>query len=305
MDPKLLKDFRQLLQSESADSTKPVSEIDHFGCKFWMIRESQSSTKRLKRLREIIPITFPLLLTCKSDIFWKDGEEEKMVLHSTVTQRKKTSSSSSGNETTSICGSPLKLDVIADLSAVDKSCVHSTGGRSSTIDCGLQVQTGRKILSLFSTVLTDRKDSLGFSDKSIPMVAVLCDAKHVQPLSCIGVKALVDKQNNFVGLRSTQIISKQAEERSEFRKVQLNFASSDVTCQAKYDLLIDTDSVLPSTRNSIGTTFQWKKRSDMTLIPLFDPPRESKAVVNIQVSSGNCESPAFSLFQVVNNISLA
>lgn len=261
-------------------------------------------TERFTKLKEVTGSKFPLIIACKSNSFWQAVEKQENDEKSFdfVSCRKKSSRSSkhsSSPDQSSVCGSPLKLDIIADLSVFDADSTLPVG-KQMVLDFGLSQSKCRKLISMYSDLYSSFKDEACIDDMNeIPTLIVLCDGENVKSVSTMSLEPLFDKQNNFLGVKISETVAKPAAEKNKQTKLHPNFVTADVICKAKYDILADAgDQVQPDMQGFLRLELEWRKIVGKSLVLLHDPPTEAKAEVKIQVTSGNTRSLTFSLFQV-------
>ncbi|KAL4230481.1 hypothetical protein ACF0H5_010863 [Mactra antiquata] len=318
MDSDLLSSFGGKIvklkgQSEDLkqDNTIPCELIQDDAYCYYVHEKTNVPSDRFTRLKEIIDVKAPFILVCRSEGFFLapeklDNNDNENSLNF-VTARKKSSRSSktsSNGDQSTMCGSPLKLDIIADLSVFDGD---STSGASVHVDnsytlkFGLKLHKARKILSMYSHLFSSLKIE-GAGDKIIesPTLITICDGENINSVSSMSLEPLFDKVNNFLGVKITETRSEPADTKICHMKRSSKFSSGEVLCSAKYDIFSEnvTGGVSQiDAQGLLSLELEWKKKAGESLVPLHDPPLDSKAKVNVQVTSGDIRSSAFTLYQ--------
>lgn len=245
---KLLK-----LQATYSNETEPTRRLptetilDNIILSF-ITETFQVPNDRLNKLREITGAAFPIVVASKSNAFWQPVEKPKASNEKSfdfVNLRKKSSrnSKSSDVDQSSICGSPLKLDIIADLSLCEGDSVF-TSPEQVIIDFGLRQPVGKKLVSMYCNLLSSFKnggDGMKLNEKST--LIVLFDGDNLKSVSCMAVEPLLDKQNNFLGTKISEITSNPAATKSSHMKLHPKFSSSDVLCKARYSVSFNFISI--------------------------------------------------------------
>lgn len=316
MDQELLQSFhdkllnlqRASLNTSHTQQNIPEEHVLDGVTLSYVTEQMKIPTERFCRLKEVTDAEFPLIIACKSNAFWQALEKHEVAENSFdfVNVRKRSSKSSkcsSNADQSSMYGSPLKLDIIADLSVFEGDTTIAVG-KQVVIDFGLTRSMCRKLISLYSHLYTSfkYKTSTDILDYT-PSLVALCDGDNFKSVSSMILQPLLDKQNNLLGLKITETVSEPASERSTHAKCRPQFVTSDVLCKAKYDLLTETgEQVQPNMQGFLKLELEWQKTAGKSLVLLHDPPSEANAVVKIQVVSGNSRSSAFSVFQVTSTI---
>lgn len=308
MDQKHLQTLHETLinlQTAASDNKKSLPQeqiLDGIVLSF-VTNKVKIPTERFFRLKEVTGSKFPLIVACKSNAFWQavEKQENDEKSFNFVNVRKKSSRSSkhsSSPDQSSVCGSPLKLDIIADLSVFDADTTIPVG-KQVVLDFGLTQSKCRKLISLYSDYYSSFRDEAGTNSMNdIPSLIVLCDGDNVKSVSTMSLEPLFDKQNNFLGVKVSETVSKPASEKKEFAKLNPKFATADILCKAKYDILADAGEQLQvDMQGFLRLELEWRKMYGKSLVLLHGPPSEAKAEVKIQVTSGNTRSLAFSIFQ--------
>lgn len=306
LQEKLLKLQDQSLRSSRQETAPKIPQEDFLdsiilSC---ITDEVKVSTERLSRLREIIDFKLPVVLACRSNAFWHAVEKPKELTEektfNSVTSRKTSrgSKNSSDVDQSSVYGSPLKLDIIADLSVFEgDSTLPCT--RNTVPDFGLDRAVCSKLISLYCSIQGSfRDDSISGKVNGVPTLVSLCNGENMKSVSCISAECLQDQQNNFLGVRISETSSLPAATKAAHMSFHPKFNSLDVLCKARYNILADKeDQLQPEMEGFLLLDLEWRKPVGKSLVLLHDPPSEAKAVVKIQVKSGSDKSPAFSVYQ--------
>lgn len=291
----------KLCFTNKSGSEFPQDEF--LGCILTLIKSSHKiSLERFSQLQNIINIDNPILLAYKSSTFWQAKVKEmadKSITGSSITIRKSTKPSSSSLDRSSVVGSPLKLDIIADLSVfIEEEEVGTTSSKSKSLDCGVALGRARKLASIFCHSFNKITTEMLAEQGEIPNLVVLCDGNNLKSVSCLCVVPVIDKQNNFIGFKMSQVASKPSTEKGKVPKSVPEFANKEVRCYAKYDIIsYSGDKLNLDCQNSLYLELHWRKHAGQLVILLHDPPIDAISNVKVQVTSGNTGSPAFSMYQ--------
>lgn len=319
MDPELIKTFQEKVtrlqnavsKGYNQNSTLICDDF-HEGCMLTYLDEnSDLKVKRFHTIKSIVGLTYPLLFACKSKAFWQAaGTKAVSEINSDfVNVRKKTNSrsktsSSSANQSSS-CGSPLELDMIADLSIFDNDTMLPFS-KQLTDDIGIPHAVAVKLVSLFSNIFSQSiNDGIVESVKisETPTLVVICDGDNLNGVSTLSIKPLIDKQDNFLGVKITETTSKPSANKNVHAKLCPNFSTSDIVLKAKYDILAEAgDRSHSDLQSSLKLEVEWQKVTGLSLVLLHDPPVEAKCQLKLRVFSGNTRSPAFSIYQELRKL---
>ena len=283
----------------SASDGEGFPQNEDLGCILTLIRSTDEiSLERFCRLQDIVNVNSPILLAYRSSSFWQARETEAIDKSvSFVTFRKSSKHSSASSERSNVTGSPLKLDIIADLSVFEGEDEIGVS-KSKSLDCSLPLGKARKLVSIFCNSFNKVTTQLLAEQGEIPNLMVLCDGSHVKRVSCVCVVPIIDRQNNFIGFKTSEVACKPAADKSKLPKSVPEFANKEVKCFAKYDIISNLgDKFNPDFQNSLYLELHWRKHAGQLAILLHDPPTDATANVKIQVMSGNTRSPAFSMYQ--------
>ena len=300
MNDGLINSFRGIvhkLQSTSDSVRLPQDEF--LGCILTLVRSKDKlSLERFSRLQNILSVDYPILLAYRSNSFWQLIEKEPVDKSiSFVTYRKSSKHSSSSTERSNVTGSPLKLDIIADLSVFEGEDEIGTC-KSKTLDCGLPLSLARKLSSIFCNSFNNITTELLADQAEVPNLVTLCDGNNLKSVSCQSVSPIIDKQNNFLGVKLSEVVSNPATDKSKMPRSLPEFVNTEVKCYAKYDIISYLgDKMVPDFQSSLKLELHWRKLAGQSLILLHDPPTDAMSCVKIQVTSGNSRSPAFSMYQ--------
>ena len=286
-------------QLSSAGDDEPFPQNEDLGCILTLVRSKDKiSLERFCRLQDIVNVNSPILLAYRSSSFWQARETDvadKSV--SFVTFRKSSKHSSASSERSNVAGSPLKLDIIADLSVFEGED-EVVLSKSKSLDCGLPLTKARKLVSTFCNSFNKATTQVLAEQGEVPNLMVLCDGSHVKRVSCLCAVPIIDKQNNFLGFKISEVACQPARDKSKLPKSVPEFANKEVKCSAKYDIISNLgDKLNPDYQNSLYLELHWRKHAGQLAILLHDPPTDATANVKIQVTSGNTRSPAFSMYQ--------
>ena len=303
MDGSLADNLKSVLHKlQSVDPGTATPQDEFMGCLLTLIREvDKISNERFSRLLDITAVEYPILLAYRSSTFWQAIENEsadKSVSFITVRKSTKYSSSSTCSNKSNCIGSPLKLDIIADLSVFEGEG-EVVAGKTKMLDCGLPLGVARKLTSIFCNSFNVLKnESLTEQQVEVPNLVILCDGNNLKSVSCLCVAPIIDKQNNFLGVKISEVLSKPAVDKSKVPKTLPEFSNSEIKCFAKYDIISYLgDKTAPDYQSSLKLELHWRKLAGQSLILLHDPPADAMSVVKIQVTSGNTRSPAFGVYQ--------
>ena len=304
MDGMLVDNFTSILTKlqTANDSGSTLPQDKFMGCILTFIRATDKiNSERFSRLQSITLTDYPVLLAYRSSAFWQVVENEavdKSVSFVTYRKSSKHSSSSTCTDKSNVTGSPMKLDIIADLSVLEGEG-DVFAGKAKSLDCGLPLGLARKLASIYCNSFNNVKNgSLTEQHAEIPNLVVLCDGNNLKSVSCLCVVPIIDKQNNFLGVKMSEVINKPAVEKSKVPKSLPVFSNAEVNCFAKYDIMscLD-DKMISDFQNSLKLELHWRKLAGQSLILLHDPPADAVSVVKIQVTSGSTRSPAFGVYE--------
>lgn len=310
MDPKQLKEKIEMLKSisDSCESEDALPQETYSDCTLTFVAgDKKFQSERFTRLCDILQTESPLLIACKNNGFFKcvekvenaDQSLSRINFITTRSRSNRSSRNSSKDDNSSVCGSPLKLDIIADLSGceTDTPVLSCSPGKVAE-NFGLPQSSAKKLISLYSVLVTGGH-GFDIEKKHLPTVLAICDGQNVSTKSVMALKPLVDQQNNLLGVKITDTVSKPLSEKSVHMKQMTNFPSSEVTCRAKYDLLADCSfKCNPDLQSLFQLELEWKKETGKTFTLLHEPPMEASSVARIQKASGSADSPLFPLFKV-------
>ena len=283
----------------SADENETLAQNEDLGFILTLVRsKNKISLERFCRLQDILNVNSPILLAYRSNSFWQAKENEAADKSASfVTFRKRSKPSSTSSDRSDVAGSPLKLDKIADLSVFEGED-EVVVSKSKSLDCGLPLTKARKLLSTYCNSFNKATTQVLAEKGEIPNLVVLCDGSHVKRVSCLCAVPIIDKQNNFLGFKMSEVTCQPAADKSKLPKSVPEFANKEVKCSAKYDIISNLgDKLNPDYQNSLYLELHWRKHAGQLAILLHDPPTDATANVKIQVTSGNTRSPAFSMYQ--------
>lgn len=194
-------------------------------------------------------------------------------------------------------GSPLELQVFADLSSINNAsiipkqarCVQESASEFVPITSG----QARYLLSLYSNAV---HKSTG---KTPIQMVVLCDGKDRQSTVCLSVSPVFKSIDNgmvYIGMNNQQLtIRGPQKDVVKLSTALKNEKGTEVNCFAKYDIC-GTSLVESRTETDRQSTLSievfWSKAWSL----LQPPPSDAKAVVNVTVLSGDMRSPIYSLY---------
>lgn len=300
MDQKLLKTLQTKLKALLASKNKnELSQEEFLDSVITYVVDDVKGVERYTYLVDIFHAKAPLFIACKNNGFWQptekpDGHEQPIV--GIQSQRKRSSRNSSDRDHSNVFGSPLKLDIIADLSISEDDPMVPVSVNKHNMDFGMELPEVRELVSLYSLLVTS---GLSISDMHPPTLLAISDCKNLRGVSVMGIEPLTDSRNNFKGVKVTDIVSKPQTDRSSIIKLNPNFASSVVKCKAKYEIL--TKSRLKfnlDLQNSIQLELEWTEKSSQNMTLLSQPPLKASSVAMINWVSGSTESPLLPFYQV-------
>ncbi|XP_052280307.1 protein zwilch homolog [Dreissena polymorpha] len=258
--------------------------------------------ERYKKLKDVFNFKSPLIIACKNNGFWQAVERPNEIDHSpdrVHTRKKSSRHSSTDKNSIGVCGSPLKLDIIADLSVFedDEGSMVNASSKRKSVDFGLPLATVRKLMFLFSSLASNSKNVFESEKAEFPTILALCDGQNIRGVSAIALKPIVDDQNNFLGLKITDSVSKPPAEKAVHAKMLPNFSNTvEITCQAKYDIHVMADFSLENA-SFIQLELNWKIIPGQSFLMLHEPPLQAKTVARIRNYLGNPESRLSAMYQ--------
>lgn len=252
---------------------------------------------RFNKLLHVLHVEPPVLLACRNTGFWQNVEHQDNNHEQSIKVARKKKPSDPFTDS-SVCGSPLKLDIIADIYADDDLPVTVTK-RKPVIDFAVEHKAAKKLVSLYSVWVTSTGHGLSLDRKKLPTLIALCTGQNPRLVSVLGLKPLIDPQNNVTGVKIIESVSKPIAYKSSLQKLKPDLTSADVTCTAKYNILADTGVKFnPDLESSFQLEMGWKKGTNQSLTLLQEPLMTGVSVAMIQRASGSSDSPLYPMHQV-------
>jgi len=304
METEEIKHLQHLIGELPIKKETIILQDEQFQCTFsFLDKEGKSTCERYVKLKSLMGFESPVVVVSKNKNFWKDIEKPFLDENSFnfVKMKKKGSSSSRPTpnpDQSSICGSPLKLDVIADLSVFAEGDEGEKESVSRFIDCGLSLQLTRRLVSLYS-VLCCSKNEVDTERRGLPTLMAVCDGQNISQVAVMAICPLTDKQNNFLGTKITKVVCTPLALKTTHVKLHPSLSNPNIVCRAKYDIHRHTVEKASLTDDSfIQLDLEWGQPPSQAFQLLHDPPLQAKTNATIHNTPGHSESPLFTLYQV-------